>query len=521
MTAALNHSAQALQEELGELRLGIVERDYKLAECDREILSLQEQVEWFKRQLFGKKSERVVSNLNQDQLEFEGFNAPQQSSQEPLKTVTYQRRAKPKRNGQDAIKLDPDMPVQTTVLDIPEEDKICKETGVPLVKIGEEVTHKLAHTPGSYYIKEIIRPKYANPRRPEAGIATALLPDSILTKCQADDSFLASIIVDKFVNHMPLYRIAEQMGREGVGISRKLLSQWVIRCGMALKPLYEVMVQEILLSGNAFIDEIPVKLQAKTKCDTAYVWILAGGESSNPPYRIYDFRLNRCHEHVWEILNGYRAVLHSDKYAAYQRLAEAKTIIWCPCFSHIRRKFFEAEAGDPAFREWVLRKIKYLFMFEKVAWARSPEERLRIRQEKEIPIIDELTAKIKARLMDGKLLPKSKFREALGYYMGLSPYLKNYTQHAFARLDNNVAERAARAVAIGRKNWLFFGSEDGGEAGTILLSFVQTCRGLGINPTEYLEDIFRRLMGHSVQRLKELLPDQWLAAKKATKQTYS
>ena len=151
-------------------------------------------------------------------------------------------------------------------------------------------------------------------------------------------------------------------------------------------------------------------------------------------------------------------------------------------------------------------------MLERVAWARSPEERLRIRQEKEVPIIDELIEKIKTRLVDGKILPKSKFREALGYFSGLVPYLKNYIKHAFARLDNNVAERAIRPLTIGRKNWIFFGREDGGEAGAILLSFVQTCRGLGINPRTYLEDVFRRLMGHNAQKLEDLLPDRWFAA---------
>jgi hypothetical protein len=228
---------------------------------------------------------------------------------------------------------------------------------------------------------------------------------------------------------------------------------------------------------------------------------------------VYDFRTNRCHDNVLDILQKYGGVLHSDKYAAYQRLAEKKVITWRPCWSHIRRKFFDAESGDLQFRDWALRKIRYLFMLDRVAWARSPEERLQIRQEKEIPIIDELIQRIKERLIDGKLLPKSKFREALGYFCGLIPYLKNYTKHAFSRLDNNVAERAIRPLAIGRKNWLFFGSEDGGEAGAILLSLVQTCRGLGINPREYLEDMFRRLMGHSAHKLDELLPDRWLLSR--------
>jgi transposase len=133
-----------------------------------------------------------------------------------------------------------------------------------------------------------------------------------------------------------------------------------------------------------------------------------------------------------------------------------------------------------------------------------------IAREKEVPIIDELIHTIQRRLIEGKILPKSKLREAIGYFCGLVPYLKNYTNSPFARLDNNVAERAIRPLAIGRKNWLFFGSEEGAKAGAVLFSLVQTCRGLDINPREYLEDVMRRIMGHSIQRLQELLPDQWL-----------
>lgn len=351
-------------------------------------------------------------------------------------------------------------------MDIPEEQKVCQKTGVALVQIGTEISHKLAHEPGSYYIKETIRPKYAHPQK-----------------------------------------------REGIGISRRLLSQWVIRTAMALKPLHTEMLKKILASKNIYIDEIPVKLWEPVKCKQAYMWVVVGGEQSNLAYRIYEFKEDRCHDNVLDILKGYQGGLHSDKYAAYQRLAERKIITWFPCYSHTRRKFFEAESGDPSIRQWILMKLRHLFMLERVAWARCPEERLKIRQEKEIPIIDELIEKIKSRLIDGKILPKSKFKEALGYFCGLIPYLKNYTQHAFARLDNNVAERAVRPLAIGRKNWLFFGSSEGGEAGGILFSLVQTCRGLGINPREYLEDVMRRIMGHNSQKLYELLPDEWLKSR--------
>ena len=153
-------------------------------------------------------------------------------------------------------------------------------------------------------------------------------------------------------------------------------------------------------------------------------------------------------------------------------------------------------------------------MLERVAWARSQEERLKIRKEKEEPIIDELIKEIKAKLVDGKILPKSKLKEALGYFCGLIPYMKNYILHSFARLDNNVAERAARPLAIGRKNWLFAGNEDGGEAVAVIYSLIQTCRSLHINPRDYLEDVMCRLISHNANKLEELLLITGLPQKK-------
>ena len=246
------------------------------------------------------------------------------------------------------------------------------------------------------------------------------------------------------------------------------------------------------------------------------MWVIVGGKTANPGYRIFDFCTNRRHINAANMLQGYTGVLHSDKYGAYESLANQKKLTWCPCWAHIRRKFIEAETGDPPFRDWVLRKIKYLYMLERVAWTRDKDERLRIRQDKETPIIDELIQAVKKRFVDGKILPKSKFREALGYFCGLIPHLKNYTLHAWAKIDNNVAERAVRPIAIGRKNWLFVGNEDGGEAAAVILSLTQSCRALGVNPRKYLEDVMRRLMGHNASKLHELLPEQWAATNKAT-----
>ena len=489
-------------------KLSYEEALLKNIQLEQENVVLKQQVEWFRRYLFGKKSERNVSQVSEEQLTFEGFEVGEQQEEE---TIPAYKRRKPKRDGEDKITLPPDLPVEQTLIDLPEKEKTCPETGESLVKIGEEVTHKLAFKPGSYFIKEIIRPKYAHPKKEELGIFTADLPSSIIPKCRADESFLATIITQKFADHMPLYRISEMFGRNGLHISHKLLSQWVTKIGIALEPLYQVMRAKILSGQSLFIDESPLKMQDKTKAKQVYMWVLA----SDNGYRLYDFRESRCHEHAFEILEGYKGVVHSDKYGAYEILAGDKKIVWAPCWAHIRRKFFEAHT-DPDFREWVLSKIQELFLLDREAWAVTPEERERQRQEKQIPIIDALTERIKEKLLQGKDPPKSKLRQALGYYCGLIPYLKTYTKYAHARLDNNTAERAVRPLAIGRKNWLFVGSPKGGKAAAVLFSLVQTCRNLDINPQEYLEDVMRRIMDHSAHKLNELLPDQWLLAQKDT-----
>lgn len=475
-----------------------------------EISSLKEQIEWFKRNMFGKRSEKVIPK-NEYQLEFDGFGDLQEIEKDEKKTVACHTRRNPKRDGKDKVKLPEDLPTVTTVIDIPEDEKICSETGKPLVKIGEEITHKLCFKPGSYFIKKFVRPKYVLQGSADKGVLIAPLPDSLLTRCLADESLLADIMVKKYADHLPLYRQNEILSRQKIFISRQLLCNWVLRAGIALKPLHQLMTKKILESHNVFVDETPVKMLSpgKGKTKQAYAWVLAGGKSKDPPYRIYQFYEDRKHCNAKDLVKNYHGVLHSDKYGAYETLAKEKLITWCPCWSHIRRKFYDAQSGDIEFRDWILRKIRYLFMYEKVAWARSADERLKIRQEKEVPIIDEMIKAVKVKLTNGKILPKSNLKTALGYFCGLIAYLKNYTKHPFARLDNNVAERAIRPLAIGRKNWLFVGNKDGGEVSGIIYSLVQTCRGMGINPHEYLEDVMRRLMDHPANKLYELLPDQW------------
>ncbi len=482
---------------------------------EAQVAVLTEQLSWLKKQLFGTKSERIVADLGQQSLPFAEAEIAAGAAIEATEEVRYQRRRAVKNRGSETISYPDDLPVERKILDLPEEEKVCSQTGDPLVCIGEEVTRKLARKAEQFYIIEIVRPKYAARKNPDQGVLTAALPDCIIDRCPADESLLASVLTAKYCDHLPLYRQAQMLRRSGVHISRQTLSKWVLSLGAGLAPLYGAMKTRVLQSGVVFVDESPISLQTpgKGRCKKAYMWVYAGGGGGDPPYRFFEFRTSRSHAHVEQTLKEYRGVLHSDKYAAYEKLARREDIRWCPCMAHVRRKFVEAEGGEPELRRRILRKIRHLFMLERIGWAREPEERLRIRQKIEKPVLESLTAMVKERILAGGLLPKSKFSQALNYYMDLAPHFANYLNHPDARLDNNVAERAIRPLAIGRKNWMFVGSENGGQASATILSLIQTCRNLGINPQEYLEDVLRRIMGYPARRIDELLPDLWLAAR--------
>jgi len=492
------------------------QKDQRIATLENELYILKEQLDWLKRQIFGSKSERIVADLDKQPLLPELVLGDPTPVAEPEKEeIVYKRKKSVKNRGCDTISFPDDLPVERIELDLPADEKVCPETGEPLIRIGDEISRKLARRAEQFYIIEYIRPKYASKAAPDHGIKSPLLPDAVIARCPADESLLAFVLTSKFADHLPLYRLVEMFNRSDIKISRQTLSKWVLTLGSALTPIYDAMKARVLESGVVFVDETPIDLQVKGKSrlQRAYMWLYVGGGGGDPPYRFFEFCLNRNHEHPFKTLKEYKGVLHSDKYGAYEKLAAGEDIIWCPCMAHVRRKFVEAEGGDLALRSRILRKIRYLFMLERVAWKRKPDERLRIRREIEKPILDELTAMVRGRLLAGNLLPKSKFAQALNYFHSLAPFLPNYLENADARLDNNVAERGIRPLTIGRKNWLFVGSEDGGKASATILSLVQTCRNLDINPQEYLEDVLRRIMGHPAKQVHQLLPDNWLAAR--------
>ena len=294
-------------------------------------------------------------------------------------------------------------------------------------------------------------------------------------------------------------------------MTRQYMCQLVLRSCDNFRLLHQALKEEVLATGNIFVDETHVKMQAKGKSEThrATMWIYCGGKERNPGLCFYDFRQSRKHCHVFEILGSYQGVLHSDKFAAYEILSRIKGIIWCPCFAHIRRKFIEGVGCYPQQCKPIVTEINKLFALDGNAWDCSEEERLRIRREEELPCLNKVITLIEDESNRSDYLPKSKYSQALFYTNGLIPYLKNYISHPYAHLDNNSAERLMRLVAVGRKNWLFVGSPEGGLACAIALSLIGTCKGVGVNPYEYLNDIIPRLATHPASKVHELLPHHW------------
>lgn len=499
----------------------------QLREAANTITRQADRIRLLEKALFGPRSERLVPT-DEDQAEFESLLAEIEDLSEKLDEEPAEepspRTGRKKNKRRDLEELAPeDLPVKEIVIEPPEEERICLETGEPMEKIGEERSRKLAYRPGEYFWMEYVRPKYAAKGHPEEGVAQAPMPAAALPGSRFDESFLASVVVDKCAYHMPLYRQEERMRCEGLQVSRQTLSRLYIDTAEALRPLYDATKAHLLDSDILFTDDTHVDLQEKgrgrTKTGRMWVYIRGG---PGPPIRVFEFTPDRRKVHPKEFLGPWRGYLHADAYAGYADLFELDGMYECACWAHVRRKFFEAEDGPPEVRQAILHAIRRLFRYNRwsVRRAKLMAERdgdpeggrrliLDIRREKIAPLIDYIFDRCAQAVAHREVLPKSAFAKAIGYLQGRGDALRTFLGNADLHPDNGVSERAIRALAIGRKNWLFAGSLRGGEATSILLTLIQNCRALGIDPWTYLVDVLRRLPTWPKDRLEELLPHRW------------
>ncbi len=511
-----------LQMKVEDLTRQIDEKNALLEKLDAEVRRLELLVKDLRRRLYGSSSERDLGDPFHYQGLLDGLLVQVEEATRKLaeaeedlrKEVSAQTARKTQQRKKKKRILDElvpeDLPREEVVIDVPEDEKICPETGEPLKQIGEERSAKLAYRPGHYFIKEIVRPKYAAPKNPGHGVVCAPMPDAAIPNSHFDESFAASVIVDKVAYHLPLYRQEEKLRHLGIEVSRQTLSRLYIQSSQVLQPLYRLLKEEILSRGIIFTDDTPVKLQVpgNGKTVTGRMWVyVAGGKG--PPLRIFEFTRDRQKSRPKNFLGNYTGFIHADAYKGYDDLFEREGVHECACWMHIRRKFWEAEDAPTDLRRSVLAAIRLIYIYERRSKDASDEEILNIRQAKTAPIIDLLFARVTKALTEGEILPKSEFAKAAGYLINLGDATKRFLSNPQLKPDNGASERALRPLAIGRRNWMFAGSQNGGDATAVLLSLIQSCRVLDIDPLTYLTDVLRRINGHKMNRLHELLPGNW------------
>ena len=487
----------------------------KLESTQRQLATLQNQMEQMLRRLYGRKSEKINPNqLMFDSIVLQSLDQNTAVQQSPEVTVPAQPAVvKPRKASRHhgRVPIPEHLERVEILLDIPEEQKVCPETGEPLKVISVEVSEKLEYRPGKLIVNVYKRPQYALPEKayPFGGVVAAPMPEHPIAKCKADVGLLAHVIVSKFADHLPLYRQDGIFEREGVTITRATQCSWLIQSYGSINLLEDAFRQAILESGVIFTDDIPIPLQVKGlgKLKKARLWAYVRGDTG-PLLTVYDFSIDRSKSRPLDFLKNYQGYVHADAYSGYDELFRKKGITEVGCWAHARRKFDEAVSSRPKEATDILARIARLYHeVETPCAAMTPEERYRFRQEHAKPLLDGIFEKIEE--LQRQTIPSEPLRKAVDYALNQRQALYRYLEDGRLRPDNNLAENAVRPAALGRKNWLFVGSERGGRAAALFMSLIQSCKDCGINPWEYFDDMLRRIMSHPVSRLRELLPDQW------------
>jgi hypothetical protein len=307
------------------------------------------------------------------------------------------------------------------------------------------------------------------------------------------------------------------LARFGVTLSRSTLCDWLAQSAALLRPLWELLKARVQQSRVIQTDDTPVRVQAQAgaAAHQGRLWVQVG--DAGHPGLVYFYSPNQEGQWPQAFLKGYKGFLQADAYTGYDALFATGTVREVGCWAHARRKFFEAQKTDPENALYALGVIRQLYAVEREATEQAKKQelpradfealRLRLRQEKSVALLKSFGEWLDKQAV--ALLPKSPLAEAVGYARNQWAALQVYTTAGFLEIDNNAAERALRAVAIGRKNYLFFGSDIGGETAAVLYSFTQTCQALGVEPWRYLHDVLGRLPSHTPGQLAELLPDEW------------
>jgi len=377
--------------------------------------------------------------------------------------------------------------------------------------MGEEVTEELGRIPAKFFVRQYVRIKYACPKCQE-GVVRPELPPRFLDKCQAGADVIADIVVSKYGDHLPLYRQEQIYARDGVELSRKTMCDWVAEASSLCRPIVEQMRKDLLSSFVIQSDDTGVKVRIPGKrgpMKKGFLWVYVADTGDV----LYDFTLSRSQDGPTAFVAGFQGTLQVDGYAGYNRIFKDAAVRRLGCFAHARRKFFEARDAAPREAAVVLLLIRQLYAVEREAKQQrlTPVQLTALRQEKSVGILEDLEFYL--GVLKERILPKSPLGKALTYALNQWEALCLYATDGRLQIDNNSAERAMRRVAVGRRNWLFAGSPEGGKSAAVLYSLIETCRRHHINPHQYLTDILVRVSTNPAANIAELTPRRWMAAR--------
>jgi transposase len=462
----------------------------------------KEELDWLKRQLFGRKSERFIG-MDSAQLTLELEGMVETMRKEETEQISYTRKKYLKEEKQGHGR----MPIPTHLR---REEIIIEPEELPegSKKIGEEVTEVMEYKKAEIYVKKFIRPKYALPQ--QEGIVVGNLPSLPIPKGNAGASLLSHILIGKYVDHLPLYRQQQQFKRLGVEISDKTIGGWVSACGELLTPLYEKLVQLVRESSYTQADETPIKVLDKEKkkdSHKGYFWVYYSPISK---LVCFQYRKGRGREGPKEFLKDYRGAIQADGWQVYDKFEKTQGIILLGCMAHARRKFEEAKDHDLSRAEYVLSEMQKLYKTEKKAREEDLdyEQRKALRISESKPVVDKLKSWLSENApgANSKVLPKGKIGAAISYTLGQWHKLERYLEDGRYEIDNNWVENSIRPVAVGRKNYLFAGSHDAAQRSAMIYSFMATCKKNDVEPSGWLTDVLSRIQDHPINKISELLP---------------
>ena len=498
---------QNLPVLLNELRAAMDQKD-------AHIQALEHQLNWFKRQLFGEKSEKrdMTANPHQHTIADLLKDLPETPArrEQDTQTITYQR-GKAKKNGLDGspddsgLRFDETVPVEEIVLSAPELDGPDADD---YAIISYKVTYRLAERPGSQVVLKYSRPVLK--KKSSQQLITTPAPANVLDKSFADVSFLAGMLLNKFLYHLPLYRQHQRLDHNGIKVARSTLTNLTKRSIDLLTPIYQAQLRQLLRSRVLAMDETPIKAgrKKKGKRNLAYFWPIYGEQDEI----CFTFSKSRGMQHILDQLGAFDGTLVTDGYGAYEKFSKHnQTLTHAQCWVHCRRGFEEAKDAEP---ESVAVALAYIGrIYEHEAYLRDKavtgRAKLAYRTQNSLPVVEAFFGWCHEQRQRIDLVKSNPLSQALAYAMKREQALKVFLNDPEVPPDTNHLERALRVIPMGRRNWLFSWTEIGAEQVGIIQSLLVTCRLHGVNPYEYLVDVLQRVGDHPASRVEELTPRLW------------